>query len=72
MIITKLYRYKKESGEIIISPQKPETEYTELFRISADDKKLLTNNWQDYYAIIDVENPNDWYEITSHQEEKYE
>ena len=62
MKIVTLYRYKREGG-IIVSPIKPEVEYTERIRLVADDGKSLTKDGEQLYKVIDVESADGWYEI---------
>ena len=43
MQIVKLYRYNREEGAVTVSPNEPDTEYTVLCRIVADNGYVLTN-----------------------------
>lgn len=36
-----LYKYYREDGGVTVSPQKPECEYTQMYRVVADEGKLL-------------------------------
>lgn len=67
-----LYRFKREDGGITVSPNKPECEYTELFRIIADEGKLLTDG-SVTTRCRDVESVEGWTEIedTSSVNKKY-
>ena len=69
MITKPLYSYKKD-GYIIDSPNKPECEYTERYRLVADDKKLLTKNGTDLFSIIDIDITDylNWREVDMPQE----
>lgn len=62
MEIKTLYRYERENGGITISPVKPDVEYTEMYRLIADEGKILVNgNVQT--ACVDVESTEGWTEI---------
>ena len=63
MEIKKLYRYEREDNKITISPDKPDCEYTELYRIIADEDKLVTLNGETKYSVIDSEINEGWYEV---------
>lgn len=58
-----LYRYIREDGGITVSPNKPETEYTELVRIIADEGKKITQDGEKLYSVIDQETAEGWYEV---------
>ena len=62
MKITKVYKYRRKSGGITISTHKPICEYEELFRLIADEGKLLTNG-EVSTPCIDVESADGWREI---------
>lgn len=62
MKIITLYRYNREGGGVTVSPEKPDVEYQELFRLIADEKKLLTNG-NIKTTCIDVETTEGWWEI---------
>ena len=63
MEIITLYRYVRTDGGTTVSPNKPDTEYTELVRLVADEGKMLTKNGEDLYLVIDQENADGWYEV---------
>lgn len=63
MQIINLYKYQREDGGVTISPEKPDTDYTSMVRLVADEGKLITNNGKDTYTVIDVESSDGWYEI---------
>lgn len=71
MQIITLYRYEREPNKIDVSPNKPDSEYTTLFRLIADEKKVLTKNGIDICTVIDVDNTEEWYEIEAPQEDKH-
>lgn len=62
MQIINLYKYTREDGGITVSPIKPDTEYTEMFRLVADEGKLLTND-DITTSCIDTDSTDGWYEI---------
>lgn len=57
-----LYRYIRISGGITVTPEKPNTEYTELTRLAADDGYILTDG-TNFTACIDTDNPDIWVEV---------
>ena len=69
MEIKKLYRYEREDNKITISPDKPECEYTELYRIIADEDKLVTLDGETKYSVIDSEINEGWYEVDAPKRE---
>jgi len=58
----KLYRFIRPDGGVTVSIIKPETEYTELYRLIADEGKILTDG-NDFVCCIDTNNPSIWSEI---------
>lgn len=68
MEIKTLYRYEREPGKITVSTEKPDVEYTEVFRLIADEGKILTNGETETYCI-DVNSPDGWTEIDAPIEE---
>lgn len=58
-----LYRYEREGGGITVSPVKPDVEYTGLYRLVADEGKLLTQDGEQLYPCVDVESIDGWYEV---------
>lgn len=63
MKLNTLYRYKREDGGISVSPNKPDCEYNELVRIVADQGKLVTQDGENLFFVIDADNANGWYEV---------
>lgn len=60
MEIVTLYRY----GNTIVSPVKPEgTEYTELYRMIADDGKVLTQDGIIFAPCVDTDCADGWREV---------
>lgn len=68
MQIINLYKYRRADGGVTVSPIKPEGEYTEMYRLVADDGKLVTKDGVNFYSIIDTDSVDGWYEII--EEEK--
>lgn len=62
MQIIPLYKYEREGGGITVSPIKPNVEYTEMYRLVADEGKVLTNG-KDVAWCVDVESVDGWIEI---------
>lgn len=56
-----LYRYIRPDGGVTVSTKKPETEYTELNRLIADDGHTLTDG-KTFTYCIDTDKPNLWTE----------
>lgn len=69
MQIITLYRYERENGGVTVSPIKPEAEYTEMYRIVADEGKLLTIDGVNTTSCADVESVEGWYEVDEPIEE---
>ena len=57
-----LYRFNRPDGGVTVSPVKPETDYTELFRLVADEGMVLTDGETVTYCT-DTENPGAWSEV---------
>lgn len=62
MQIINLYKYIRDDGGITVSPVKPNIEYTEMFRLIADEGKELMNG-DIRTSCIDVESIEGWSEI---------
>jgi hypothetical protein len=66
MITKTLYRYDNGEG-IVYSLALPEnqTEYTERYRLIADEGKVLTKDDENFYTVIDIDKADSlqWYEI---------
>ena len=69
MDIIPLYEYEREGGGTTVSPIKPDTEYTEKYRLVADEGKLLTNDGgKNCTPCIDVDTVDGWEEIDNPEE----
>jgi hypothetical protein len=67
MQIINLYKYERENGGTTVSPNKPEGEYTEMYRLIADEGKALTNG-EIITPCIDVESVDGWQETDAPDE----
>lgn len=63
-----LYKYIREDGGITVSPIKPDTEYTEMFRLVADEGKVLVNG-DITTTCTDVVSTEGWEEIEGEEDE---
>lgn len=66
-----LYKYIRADGGITVSPNKPNTEYTEMLRIVADDGKVLVKG-DEVTTCKDVETAEGWEEIDDVENEATE
>lgn len=69
MQIINLYKYEREGGGITVSTVQPDCEYTEMFRLVADEGKMLTQDGENLTACTDVESIDGWYEVDAPDEE---
>lgn len=67
MQIIPLYRYERENGGTTVSPTKPSGEYTEMYRLVADEDMALTNGIITT-PCVDVESVEGWDEIDAPDE----
>lgn len=58
-----LYRYTREGGGVTVSPVMPECEYTTMYRLIADEGKVLTQDGTTTTCCADVMSADGWYEI---------
>jgi hypothetical protein len=42
-----------------------------MYRLVADDRKVLTQNGNDFYSVIDVKSASGWYEVDAPVEYLY-
>ena len=68
MQIITLYRFQRPDGGITISPNKPETEYSETYRIVADTDKMLTKDNKTFFNVIDDDYIELYTEVTINTE----
>ena len=58
-----LYKYQRADGGTTISPVKPNCEYTEMYRLVADEGKALTKDGENLYPCVDTDTVDGWYEV---------
>lgn len=63
MIVKTLYRFEREGGGVTVSPSKPDTEFSVLYRIIADKGKVITKDNISFYSVIDTESAEGWREV---------
>jgi hypothetical protein len=66
-----LYRYNRVEGGVTISPVKPDVEYTELFRLVADEGCILTDG-VNHVECVDTDSPEAWEEIAEATDTDYQ
>lgn len=66
-----LYRYTRPDGGVTTSPVKPDVDYTELYRLVADENMTLTNG-EVTASCTDTDNPDAWTEIVGIESEDAE
>lgn len=64
----KLYRYEREGGGMTVSPVMPDCEYTNLFRLVADEGKALTDG-ENLTFCVDTDSVDGWHEVDAPDEE---
>ena len=62
MQILSLYRYTRPDGGVTVSTVKPDAEYTELFRLVADEGMVLTDG-NITTSCTDTADPSAWSEV---------
>lgn len=68
MKIIKLYRYIREDGGVTVSTNIPDCEYTEKYRLVADEEKMLTLDGENLYSCVDTDSTEGWYEVNAPKE----
>ena len=64
MIIKTMYRYEREPGKITVSFTQPtDKPFTEVYRLIANDNKVITNDGVNICECIDVDSYDGYYEI---------
>lgn len=56
-----LYKYTRDGGGVTVSPIKPDTDYTTLSRLIADEGKILVNG-ETRTVCIDTDTTDGWTE----------
>ena len=62
-----VYRYTRPDGGVSVSTVKPETRYTELYRLVAEEGRTLTDGVT-VCECVDTDNPDAWEEILTDSE----
>ena len=57
-----LYKYKRRGGGITVSPTKPSAKHTEMYRLVADEGKILTDG-ETVTTCVDTNDVDAWVEI---------
>ena len=57
-----LYRYNRPDGGVTVSPVMPDCEYTEMFRLVADEGFVLTDG-ETFTHCVDTDDVGAWTEI---------
>ena len=63
-----LYKYARADGGTTVSPNKPEGEYTEKYRLIADEGKVLTDG-ETITSCIDTYEVEKWQEVYAPEED---
>lgn len=63
MLIKELYKTHRPDGGVDVSPLQPDGDYELLYRVIADEGKLVTDNGEGLYYCVDVESADGWYEV---------
>ena len=61
-----LYRYARPDGGVSVSPVNPDGEYTELFRLVADEGMILTDGTT-RTNCIDTDTQDAWQEVKAEE-----
>ena len=56
-----LYKYTRADGGVTVSPTKPDVEYTQMYRLIADEESEITNG-QITTTCIDVVSFEGWHD----------
>ena len=63
MVIKDLFKYTRPDGGIDESPVQPAVEYEPMYRVIADEDKLVTCDGVNLYTCIDAATADGWYEV---------
>lgn len=62
MEVKTLYKYNRENGGVTVSPEKPDCEYTEMYRLIADEGMELVKG--DIRTMcVDTDTTDGWEEV---------
>lgn len=64
-----LYKFKRADGGTTVSTSKPDGDYTEMYRLVADEGKALTKDGVDLYPCVDTDTVDGWYEVDAPEED---
>lgn len=70
MKIKQLYQYDRGNGRITVSPIKPECEYTEMYRLIAEEGGAITDGLI-FCGCVDTEDTSSWRDATIEELMKY-
>lgn len=62
-----LYRYVRPDGGVTVSPSKPEGEFTQTYRLVADEGTVLTNG-SITATCVDTDTPENWSEVATQED----
>ena len=62
-----VYRYIREGGGVTVSPNKPNCEYTEMYRLIADEGMAIKKG-DIIVPCADVTDPTGWIEVDAPEE----
>lgn len=70
MIIKTMYRYEREEGKVTVSFAQPtDKPFTEVYRLIAEEGKVITKDGVDVFECKDVHDYTGYYEIEKVEEE---
>lgn len=69
MQIIPLYKYERADGGTTVSPNRPDANFTKMYRLVADEGKALTNG-DIITPCVDVESTDGWNEIDEPEAEE--
>lgn len=64
-----LYKYQRADGGTTVSTSKPNCDYTEMYRLVADEGKALTKDGVGLYPCVDTDTVDGWYEVDAPEED---
>lgn len=70
MKITTLYKYNRTDNKTTVSPIKPDCEYTEMYRLIAEEGGAITDGFI-ICGCVDTEDTSSWRDATAEELMKY-
>lgn len=64
MTVKQMYKYTGTNGEIISTVELP-IEYNVIYRLIADSDKMITNDGENIFSVLDADNIEEYYEINA-------